>query len=91
MKLRSGFLFLMAACVTATSVQGGTKEELVRLQHDVLALQNQIREFDKSYSEKLEGLKSLVVQLNDQSAQSGLALEKIVTTIERQASSGRCV
>ena len=64
-------IFLLSIFFAALpSALAGTKEELVRLQSDVLALQNQIREFDKNYNERLEGLKSLVVQLNDQVARS---------------------
>jgi tol-pal system protein YbgF len=67
----------------------GTKEELLRLQNDVLALQTQIREFEKSFNEKTDGLKSLVVQLNDQVAKSSLVLTKVTTTLEAQASGVR--
>ena len=70
-------IFLLSIFFAALpSVLAGTKEELVRLQSDVLALQNQIREFDKNYNERLEGLKSLVVQLNDQVARSQVVLDR---------------
>jgi tol-pal system protein YbgF len=62
---------------------------LLRLQNDVLALQNQIREFDKTFNERTEGLKSLVVQLNDQVAKSNLLLSKVEATLESQASGVR--
>jgi len=58
----------------------------VRLQSDVLALQNQIREFDKNYNERLEGLKSLVVQLNDQVARSQVVLDRVSRALENQTS-----
>jgi tol-pal system protein YbgF len=76
----------MVFAVVLPSVQAGTKEELVRLQSDVLALQNQIREFEKTFNERTDGLKSLVVQLNDQVAKSNLILDRISATIENQAS-----
>jgi tol-pal system protein YbgF len=86
MKHKIGIFLLSVVWAVIPSAQAGTKEELVRLQSDVLALQNQVREFDKNYNERLEGLKSLVVQLNDQVAKSDVTLGKISTAIESQAS-----
>lgn len=76
----SGFLFVLASPAGA-----GTKEEIMRLQNDVLALQNQLRLLDKSFNEQTQGLKSLVVQLNDQVGKSNLLLEKIAASLEGQA------
>jgi tol-pal system protein YbgF len=79
-----------ALIVLATSpASAGTKEEIVRLQSDVLTLQNQFREFDKAMKENVDGLKSLVAQLNDQIAKTGVQLNKITTAVENQASGGR--
>lgn len=89
MKLKTGIFFLSIVCAAIPSAQAGTKEELVRLQSDVLALQNQIREFDKNYNERLDGLKSLVVQLNDQVAKSDATLAKMYAAIENQNSGNR--
>jgi tol-pal system protein YbgF len=89
MKLKTGIFLLSIVWAAMPSAQAGTKEELVRLQNDVLALQNQIREFDKSYNERLEGLKSLIIQLNDQIAKSGVTMEKISGALENQASGNR--
>jgi tol-pal system protein YbgF len=89
MKLKTGIFLLSIAWAIMPAAQAGTKEELVRLQSDVLALQNQIREFDKNYNERLEGLKSLVVQLNDQVAKSDITLGKISTALENQSSGNR--
>ncbi len=86
MKFKTGLFLLGFVWIALPSSQAGTKEELVRLQNDVLALQNQIREFDKNYNEKMEGLKSLIVQLNDQVSKSDLTLGKIATAIENQSS-----
>lgn len=84
------YLCLLAGMLVASPLaSAGTKEELVRLQSDVLALQNQIREFDKNYSDKLDGIKSLVVQLNDQVAKSNLLLDRIAANLENQASGRR--
>ncbi len=75
--------FLVIAMPAATA---GTQEELVRLQQDVLALQNQIRELDRAFSEKTDGIKSLTEQLNDQVAESKKALERVLKILESQSS-----
>ncbi len=80
-------VFLLLAA--APSAQAGTKEELMRLQSDVLALQNQIRIIEKSFSDQAEGIKTLVVQLNDQVGKSNLLLSKISSSLDNQASGGK--
>ncbi len=72
-----------------TPAQGGTKEEIQRLQSDVLALQNQIRVLDKNFTDQMQSLKTLVGQLNDQVGKSNTILSQISSTLEGQASSGR--
>jgi tol-pal system protein YbgF len=74
--------------LSPTPAQAASKEEviLVRLQNDVLKLQDQVRDLDKTFSEKIDGLKSLIVQLNDQVAKSNLTLNKISTALENQSS-----
>jgi tol-pal system protein YbgF len=71
------------------SAQGGTKEELVRLQTDVLALTNQIRLLEKTFSEQTEGLKGLVGQLNDQMGKSNALLGKITNLLETRSASDK--
>lgn len=68
--------------------RAGTKEEIMRLQNDVLALQEQIRTMDKGFSEQLEAVKSLVVQLNDQVGKASLMTERISSTLESQTFGG---
>ncbi len=82
---RIGQLCLMVILGLATTVRAGTKEELVRLQADVLALQNQVRQLEKTFAERTDGLQSLVVQLNDQVGKSSLVLGKITTALESQS------
>jgi TolA-binding protein len=89
MKRRIGFWLLIAVFAALPSASAGTSEELIRLQKDVQALQNQIQELDKSFSETAGGIKSLVVQLNDQVAKSNLVLDKISALLETQNSSAR--
>ncbi|MBI4482468.1 MAG: tol-pal system protein YbgF [Acidobacteria bacterium] len=65
----------------------GTKEEIIRLQSDVLALQNQIRLLQKSFDGSAALNKSLLEQLNDQAAKTGLALQEVSKDItDSQAS-----
>jgi tol-pal system protein YbgF len=77
---------LVLLFVFTSSLQAGTKEDLVRLQNDVITLQNQFREFDKTLNENHSSLKSLIEQLNDQAATSNVLLNKIVAALEQQAS-----
>ncbi len=85
MNRRICFCLLMVFLAALPAAQAGTKEELMRLQSDVLALQNQMREFEKTFNLRTDGLKSLVEQLNDQVAKSNLILGRISTTLETQA------
>jgi tol-pal system protein YbgF len=86
MKRYIGFLVLFFLLAVAPSSQAGVKEELVRLQSDVLALQNQIRMMEQSFNEQTQGLKSLVVQLNDQVAKSFLIIQKLSAELDARSS-----
>jgi len=83
------FCILCLLVVSVPSAKAGTKEELQRLQRDVLALQNQIRQLEKAFTEQTQGLRSLVIQLNDQVGKTTLLLDRISTTFEDQASGNR--
>jgi tol-pal system protein YbgF len=89
MKPKYCFCLLIVFLAALPSARAGTKEEVVRLQSDVLQLQNQIREFEKTFSEKMDGLKSLVVQLNDAVASTDVALKQISSILQNQASGVR--
>jgi tol-pal system protein YbgF len=71
------------------SMADNTKVEVVRLQNDVSAMQEQIRGIEKSFKETTDGIKSLVVQLNDQVATSSRTLDKILKTLETQAAASQ--
>lgn len=89
MKRKLYSCLLIALLAGLASARAGTKEELMRLQSDVLAMQNQIREFEKSFSEKIDGLKTLVVQLKDEASNSQVAMKQVATLLEGQASGTR--
>ena len=63
---------------------GGTREEIIRLQSDVLQLSNQIRMLQKSTDETGSVFQSLLEQLNDQVAQMGLATDELHRTVQDQ-------
>ncbi len=89
--MKQAVLICLVAALTAfsPSAQAGTKEEILRLQNDVLALSNQLRLLEKSFNEKSDGLKSLVVQLNDQVGKSNQLLGSISANLENQSSGDR--
>ena len=62
----------------------GTREEVIRLQSDVLQLQNQIRLMQKSVDESGATFKSLLEQLNDQIATTNLRMERMTQTLKSQ-------
>lgn len=62
----------------------GTEEELIRLQSDVLQLQNQIRLIQKSLDDNSAILRSLLEQLNDQIATSNVHMETLVAVVQAQ-------
>jgi tol-pal system protein YbgF len=83
------FCLLITGFAALPLASAGTKEDLMRLQKDVQALRDQLQEIDKSFNEKMDGIKSLVVQLNDQAAKSNLILEKIPALLENQNANAR--
>ena len=86
---RSAWIALLGALVVTAPVRGGTKEELARLQSDVLTLQNQIRMLEKGFAEQNQSLKGLIGQLNDQVVKSNAVLERISTTLDKQSAGDR--
>jgi tol-pal system protein YbgF len=89
MKRKSIFCLLISLMFFSPLARAGTKEEMMRLQSDVLELKDQIRDFEKKYDERTDGLRSLVVQLNDQVAKSNLILDRVSKALESQASGSR--
>jgi TolA-binding protein len=86
MKGKIYFGLLIALMLLSPSANAGTKEELARLQADVNDLRNQIQELERTFSVRVDGLKSLLEQLNDQVASSNLVLERVSKAMEMQAS-----
>ena len=61
-------ILLVTSLCSPLSILAGTKEEIIRLQSDVLQLQNQIRMLQKSIDDNGSVFRSLLEQLNDQVA-----------------------
>ena len=81
-KMRRVFVFGVILLLTScTMVFGGTKEEIVRLQSDVLQLQELIRTLQKGVDEKNGTMVSLLEQLNDQVAEGNLAFEQMTGAV----------
>jgi tol-pal system protein YbgF len=83
---RIPYLLIILLLIVSSTAFGGTKEELMRLQNDVLALQNQLRLLDKTLREQTDGIRSLVAQLNDQIGKTNQLVTRISTTLENQSS-----
>ncbi len=82
---RVGYFFIIVILGVASTAQAGVKEELVRLQADVLQLQKQMRQFEETFTQRTDAIRSLVVQLNDQVGKTTLALGKISSSLETQS------
>lgn len=80
MKKTLAFLTLLVFGWTCTAA-AGTKEEIVRLQQDVLQLQQLIRQMQESQDQVNGVLKSLLEQLNDQSATTTTALNALADSL----------
>jgi tol-pal system protein YbgF len=87
---RSIYLCLFTALLFPVfPARAGTKEEIMRLQSDVLALQNQLRILQQTFSERTDGLRSLITQLTDQTAQTSQVLTKIAASMDSQVAGAR--
>ena len=86
---RTRFFFLLIAflIIAGTPAQSqNIRTEVARLQSDVLAMQKQIMEIEKIFTERMDGLRSLVAQLNDQAAESNIILNRVAWAMEEQES-----
>jgi tol-pal system protein YbgF len=76
-------VLLLALILPAYSL-GQRREDLVRLQSDVLQLQELVRVLQKSVDEHSGILRSLLEQLNDQVAKNNLAMESLALAVQSQ-------
>jgi len=80
---------LIVTVVSLPSAQAGTKEELIRLQNEIMTLQKQFLEFNESYKERFDGLRSLIEQLNDEMAKSNNTLSRIGASLNSRTEDAR--
>lgn len=77
---------LGAACALLLSLGsialGGTKEEIIRLQKDILNMQTQVRELQKSIDESSGALKVQLEQLNSQAAKTNALLQSMKDALD---------
>lgn len=76
--------FMAVAFLASAPMLAGTKEEIIRLQRDVLQLQEQIMELQKSMDERNGKIISLLEQLNDQAALNNVALKDLTQGLRSQ-------
>lgn len=81
---KSSILVVVFILATSLTALAGTKEEIIRLQSDMLQLQEQIRLVQKSMDENNGVLKSLLEQLNDQIAKSNMVMENLNQSLVNQ-------
>lgn len=84
MKTKICFCILIAAFITLPTAQANTSRELMRLQNEIKLLQQQFEEFNNSYNERLDALRSLIIQLNDQVAKSGSTLSSLGMALDNR-------
>jgi tol-pal system protein YbgF len=82
--LRQLAIISLVAATLSGVLPAGTKEEIIRLQSDVLQLQEQIRLLQKSMDDNNGVLKSLLEQLNDQVAKTNLVIETLAQGLQAQ-------
>ena len=80
---------ILVISLGASSALAGTKEELIRLQSDVLQLTNQIQLLQKSVSENDAILKTLLEQLSDRVAGLKVSLDSLNQTLKQDLQNSR--
>ena len=89
MKTKICFCILLAAFAAIPSAQAGWKEEVVRLQSEIRAIQADVSESNMKTSERLDGIYSLVIQLNEELARSNSALTRLGATFNNRTEDAR--
>ncbi len=79
-----GKLTVTLLLAASTTLFGGTKEEIIRLQRDVLLMQKQVLELQKSFDSSSDIVRSLLEQLNDQIGTTNRVLEQMAGILAGQ-------
>jgi len=89
MKTKICICILITAFVAIPAAQAGTKEELIRLQNEIMVLQKQFLEFNENNNERLDGLRSLIIQLNDQIAKTNNNMSRLDAALNNRTEDAR--
>ena len=89
MKTRICLCILIVAFVAIPSAQAGWKEEVVRLQSEIRAIQADASESNEKIKERLEGIYSLLTQLNDEFARSNSTLSRLGSALNNRTEDAR--
>jgi len=89
MKIKICFFVLITAIAAIPSARAGTKEELIRLQNEIRAIQADVSESNMKTSERLDVIYSLLTQLNDEIARSNSALTRLGATFNNRTEDAR--
>lgn len=81
-------LLLVSLILTAAPAFAGTKEDMLRLQNDLVDVQNQVRSLQKSIDENGAISKTLLNQIIDQLSRTTRMVEDVKGTVDSQAKSG---
>lgn len=81
-------LVVLVFILAVTAVRAGTKEEIIRLQADLLATQNQIRLLQKSVDENGAVAKTLLAQISDLLSKTTRQIEEVKTHQEELSRAG---
>lgn len=88
MKTRICFYILLTV-LFAVPGNAGTKEELIRLQNEIMTLQKQFRDSNEIYNERLNGIYSMLTQLNDQIAKTNSTLTRFSVSLDSRTDDAR--
>jgi len=77
-------ILLILSLGSPLAILAGTKEEIIRLQSDVLQLHDQIRMLQKSIDDNGAVFRSLLEQLNDQVAKATLSMDGLNRSLQAQ-------
>ena len=77
-------VFLFMSLASPPTTFAGTKEEIIRLQSDVLQLHDQIRMLQKSIDDRGTVFQSLLEQLNDRVAEATVSMDGLSRSLQAQ-------
>lgn len=86
--MKKPIILLLFLTLAGLMVQAGTKEEIIRLQNDILTVQNQIRSLQKSVDENGAVMRTLLTQMSDILSRTSRMIEEVKQRQDDQARAG---